>query len=60
MGDFHHESAETQSEMSTCGALVSSEWSRLAIFKEVTTTVWRSMAHVFVFGKNKTKYIKIH
>lgn len=48
-------------EMSTCGGLVGSEWSRLAIFKEVTTTVWRLMAHVIFLAKTKpdiSKYIK--
>lgn len=54
----------TKLEMSICGPLVSLEWSRLAIFKEVTTTVWQLMAHFFVFffflAENKTKYIKIH
>lgn len=35
--------------MSICGTLVSLEWSRLAVFKEVTTTVWQLMARFFVF-----------
>lgn len=33
--------------MSICGTLVSLEWSRLAVFKEVTTTVWQLMARFF-------------
>lgn len=55
----------TKLEMSVCGAVVRLEWSRLAIFKEVTTTVWQLMARFFVIffsflAENKTKYIKIH
>lgn len=41
--------------MSICGALVSSEWFRLAIFKEVTTTVWRLMAHVIFFWQKQNQ-----
>lgn len=56
----------TKLEMSVCGPLVRLEWSRLVIFKEVTTTVWQLMARFFVvfffsfLAENKTKYIKIH
>lgn len=55
----------TTVEMSVCGPLVRLEWSRLVIFKEVTTTVWQLMARFFVvfflfLAENKTKYIKIH
>lgn len=48
-------SCYTELEMSICGTLVSSEWSRLAIFKEVTTTVRRLMAHVFFLGQKQNQ-----
>lgn len=38
-----------EEEMSICGTLVSLEWSRLAVFKEVTTTVWQLMARFCFF-----------
>lgn len=50
----------TKLEMSVCGAVVRLEWSRLAIFKEVTTTVWQLMARFFViffyfFGRKQNQ-----
>lgn len=48
-------SCYTELEMSICGTLVSSEWSRLAIFKEVTTTVRQLMAHVFFLGQKQNQ-----
>lgn len=71
LGGFQHERSGlaevcgcAEQEMSICGTLVSLEWSRLAVFKEVTTTVWQLMARFFVFfflfWQKKNKYIKIH
>lgn len=69
LGGFQHERSGlaevcgcTEQEMSICGTLVSLEWSRLAVFKEVTTTVWQLMARFFVFfssfGRKKTNISK--
>lgn len=56
LGGFQHERSGlaevcgcAEQEMSICGTLVSLEWSRLAVFKEVTTTVWQLMARFFCF-----------
>lgn len=67
LGGFQHERSGlaevcgcAEQEMSICGTLVSLEWSRLAVFKEVTTTVWQLMARFFVFfssfGRKKQIY----
>lgn len=69
LGGFQHERSGlaevcgcAEQEMSICGTLVSLEWSRLAVFKEVTTTVWQLMARFFVFfssfGRKKTNISK--
>lgn len=67
LGGFQHERSElaevcgcAEQEMSICGTLVSLEWSRLAVFKEVTTTVWQLMARFFFssFGRKKTNISK--
>lgn len=46
-------------EMSTYGTLVSVQWSRLSIFKEVTRLVWWLMARVFL-AETKSNILKIH